>query len=32
VLVLLMITPIVVLAIVLERYIARGILVGAVKG
>jgi multiple sugar transport system permease protein len=32
VLVLLMIAPVVFLAIVLERYIARGILVGAVKG
>ncbi len=32
VLVLMMITPIVVLAVILERYIARGILVGAVKG
>jgi multiple sugar transport system permease protein len=32
VLVLLMIAPVVFLAIVLERYISRGILVGAVKG
>jgi multiple sugar transport system permease protein len=32
VLVLLMITPLIILAIILERYIARGILVGAVKG
>jgi multiple sugar transport system permease protein len=32
VLVLVMIAPVVVLAIVLERYIARGILIGAVKG
>lgn len=32
VLVMLMITPLIVLAIILERYIAKGILVGAVKG
>ena len=32
VLVLLMIVPVIVMAIVLERYISRGILVGAVKG
>jgi multiple sugar transport system permease protein len=32
VLVLVMIAPVVVLAIVLERFIARGILIGAVKG
>jgi multiple sugar transport system permease protein len=32
VLILIMITPVVVMAIVLERYISRGILVGAVKG
>jgi multiple sugar transport system permease protein len=32
VLVLLMITPLIILAIILERYIAKGILVGAVKG
>jgi multiple sugar transport system permease protein len=32
VMVMLMITPIVILAIILERYIAKGILVGAVKG
>jgi multiple sugar transport system permease protein len=32
VLILIMITPVVVMAVVLERYISRGILVGAVKG
>jgi multiple sugar transport system permease protein len=32
VLVLMMIAPVIVLAILLERYIARGILIGAVKG
>jgi multiple sugar transport system permease protein len=32
VLVLIMIVPVIVMAIVLERYISRGILVGAVKG
>jgi multiple sugar transport system permease protein len=31
-LVLLMVAPIVVMAVVLERFIARGILLGAVKG
>jgi multiple sugar transport system permease protein len=30
--VLIMIVPVIVMAIVLERYISRGILVGAVKG
>jgi multiple sugar transport system permease protein len=32
VLVLIMIVPVIVMAIVLERYISRGILIGAVKG
>jgi multiple sugar transport system permease protein len=32
VLILLMIMPVIVMAIVLERYISRGLLVGAVKG
>ena len=32
VLVLIMIVPVIAMAIVLERYISRGILVGAVKG
>jgi multiple sugar transport system permease protein len=32
VLILIMILPVIVMAIILERYIARGLLVGAVKG
>jgi len=32
VLILIMITPVVVMAVLLERYISRGILIGAVKG
>jgi multiple sugar transport system permease protein len=32
VLVLIMIIPVIVMAIALERYIARGLLVGAIKG
>jgi len=32
VLILIMIIPVIVMAILLERYIARGLLVGAVKG
>jgi multiple sugar transport system permease protein len=32
VLVLIMIVPVIVMAILLERYISRGLLVGAVKG
>jgi multiple sugar transport system permease protein len=32
VLILIMIVPVIVMAILLERYIARGLLVGAVKG
>jgi multiple sugar transport system permease protein len=32
VLVLIMIVPVIVMAIVLERFISRGILIGAVKG
>jgi multiple sugar transport system permease protein len=32
VLILIMIAPVIVMAIVLERYISRGLLVGAVKG
>jgi multiple sugar transport system permease protein len=32
VLILIMITPVVLMAVLLERYISRGILVGAVKG
>jgi multiple sugar transport system permease protein len=32
VLILIMIVPVIVIAIVLERYITRGLLIGAVKG
>jgi multiple sugar transport system permease protein len=32
VLILIMITPVIAMAIALERYIARGLLVGAIKG
>jgi multiple sugar transport system permease protein len=32
VLILLMIIPVIAMAIILERYIARGLLVGAIKG
>jgi len=32
VLILIMITPVIVMAIALERYIAKGLLVGALKG
>jgi multiple sugar transport system permease protein len=32
VLILIMIVPVIIMAIVLERYIAKGLLVGAVKG
>jgi multiple sugar transport system permease protein len=32
VLILIMIVPVIIMAIALERYIARGLLVGAVKG
>ncbi len=32
VLIIIMILPVIIMAIVLERYIARGLLVGAIKG